>query len=148
MWNNCHLKQPKKQNNKSEKYRMRAKSKTRLNTKEFVQAKLQTTQGTAGKKQRSLCFWPRKAWNCDLECLNERWVISGGTWDAVHLMKEERNNLCCPGRMWVCSRVRVPTERWNFCSSTLLLPSSPRAKHVWHRNKRHEKYSTAFLAVG
>lgn len=43
-------------NNKSEKHRMRAKSKLCLNTKEFVQAKLQTTQEMVGKKQRSLGF--------------------------------------------------------------------------------------------
>lgn len=91
-------------------------SKPCLNTKGFVQAKLQTTQEMAGKKQRSLSFpdsWGLELW---LGMLQECWVISRMLFTS---WQEERNNLCYPSRMWVCSRVWVCMGRWNFLAAVM-----------------------------
>lgn len=100
-------------------------SKPCLNTKEFVQAKLQTHRRWLGKSKDPSASQPPMVQNCGLECLHECWVISGMLFTSSY---KERNSLCHPSRMWVCSRGRVPTERWN-CLAAAVQQQLP-APHV------------------
>lgn len=94
-------------------------SKPCLNTKEFVQAKLQTHRRWLGKSKDPSASQPPKVQNCGLECLHECWVISGMLFTSSY---KERNSLCPQAGCGFAAGVEslqkdgIAWQQW--CSST------------------------------